>query len=78
MQYLIFENRSIYEIVWKNVVEPGRPQMIILSMRIICWVTKATSTLSECVMLIAFQRQRWLRERLSMLRYTILSGLLNI
>jgi hypothetical protein len=21
------ENRAVYEIVWKNTVEPGRPQM---------------------------------------------------
>jgi len=22
-----FENRVVYEIMWKNIVEPGRPQM---------------------------------------------------
>jgi hypothetical protein len=21
-----FENRAVYEIMWKNIVEPGRPQ----------------------------------------------------
>jgi 5,10-methylenetetrahydrofolate reductase len=26
---LFFENRSVYEIMWKNVAELGRPQMTI-------------------------------------------------
>ena len=30
-------------------------------MRFACWITKATNT--ECVMLAAFARQQWLRER---------------
>ena len=25
----IFENRAVYEIMWKNMVEPDRPQMTI-------------------------------------------------
>jgi len=28
------ENSSNYEIVWKNIVEPGRPQMKVWRMRI--------------------------------------------
>jgi len=32
-------------------------------MRFICWMTKATDTHSEYVILIAFPRQQWLRER---------------
>jgi len=24
-----FENCAVYEIMWKNIVQPGRPQMII-------------------------------------------------
>ena len=31
------------------------------------WITKATDTHSECVILIAFPRQHWLRERVSIL-----------
>ena len=34
-------------------------------MRIACFVTKATDTHSEYVILIAFSRQQWLRERAS-------------
>jgi hypothetical protein len=43
---------------------------IIRRMRVACWITKATDTYSECVILIAFPRQQWLRDRASVLRYT--------
>ena len=36
------ENRAVYEMMWKNNVEPGRPQLRIWSFRIACW--KPTST----------------------------------
>jgi hypothetical protein len=38
-------------------------------MRFACWITKATDTHSEYAILIAFPRQKRLRERVSMLRY---------
>ena len=38
------ENRAIYEIMRKIIVEPGRPQMAIWRMRIACWMSKATHT----------------------------------
>jgi hypothetical protein len=38
--------------------------------RIACWVTKATHTHSEWVIIITFQQQQWLRERASMSRYS--------
>ena len=41
---------------------------IIRRMRTECWITKATDTHSEYVILIAFPRQQWLRERASVLR----------
>jgi len=31
-----FENCAIYEIMWKNIVEPGRPQMTVWLMHIAC------------------------------------------
>jgi hypothetical protein len=34
----ILENRTVYEIMWKNIVEPGRPQVIIWCMRIAFWI----------------------------------------
>jgi hypothetical protein len=44
--------------------------MTIWSVRIACWIPKATNTHSGCVLLIAFPLQQWLHERVSMLRYT--------
>jgi hypothetical protein len=36
------ENRTVYEIMWKNTVESDRPQMIIIPlMRFACWITEA-------------------------------------
>jgi hypothetical protein len=43
---------------------------IIRRMRFACWITKATDTHSEYVIIIAFPRQQWLRERTSMLCHT--------
>ena len=40
---------------------------IILRMRIACWVPKAIDTHLEYVILIAFSRRQWLRERVSVL-----------
>jgi hypothetical protein len=44
---------------------------IILRMRTACWMIKATdiSLHSEYVILIAFPRQKWLRERASLSHY---------
>jgi hypothetical protein len=39
-------------------------------MRFACWVTKTEDSHSEYVTPITFPRQRWLRERVSILRYT--------
>ena len=34
------ENRALYEIMWKNMVEPDRPQMTIRRMRIARWIQR--------------------------------------
>jgi len=31
-----FENRAVYDIMWKNMVEPGRPQMTTWVISIAC------------------------------------------
>jgi hypothetical protein len=31
-----FENHAFYEVMWKNSVEPDRPQMTVRRMRIAC------------------------------------------
>jgi hypothetical protein len=46
-------------------------------MRFACWITKATDTHSEYVIVIAFPRQKWLRERASMLRYAYIAYVVN-
>ena len=52
--FLFFENRAVYEIMWKNIVGPDRPQVTIWRRRIACWIPKDTNTPSEYVTLIAF------------------------
>jgi hypothetical protein len=69
------ENHVVYEIIWKNVVESGRPQMDSRHMRFSCWITKSTDTRSEYVIYAAFPLQQWLRKRVSMLRYTYIAFL---
>ena len=65
---IFFENRAVCEIMWTNTAEPGRPQMTIWRMRIACWISMATYTLSEYVTLNVFPLQQWLNERASELR----------
>jgi len=50
----LYENLVAYEIMWKNIVEPDRPQIdnIIRRMRIALWISKATNTQSEYVILL--------------------------
>jgi hypothetical protein len=68
-------NFAIYEIMWKNTVKPGRPQMTIWRIHIACWIPKATNTHFEDVILIAFLMQQWLHKRTSMLSYTYIACL---
>jgi len=49
-----FENRTVYEIKWKNIVQPDRPQITIWHMRIACWIPKVTYTHSEYVIILLF------------------------
>ena len=68
--FLFFENRAVYEVTRKNIVEAGRPEMTIWRMRIACCVPNATNIHSGYVVLTVFPRQQLLHERDSMLRYT--------
>ena len=56
------ENLTVYEIMWKNMVESCRPQTTVRRMRIECRITEATNTHSQYVILIAFPLQQWLHE----------------
>jgi len=53
-----FKNRTFHEIMWKNTVQLGRPQMIIWLMHIARWIPKFTNTSSEYVILINFPLQQ--------------------
>jgi len=48
------KNPAFYVIMWRSLVKPDRPQMTIWCMRVACWLTKATGTHSEYVIVIAF------------------------
>ena len=75
------ENRAVYETMWKNFVERGRPQMTTWRMRIACWITESTDTHKNththtgCVILIIFPLLQWLHGLASVLRYTYIAYL---
>jgi len=71
--FFFFENFALYDMMWKNRVEPDRAQMTIWRFPIECWIPKATNTHSECVILVGFPRQPWLHERPSMLGHTYIA-----
>ena len=48
------ENRAVYEIMWKNIVERDRSQVIMLRMRTACWITKATDTHAQNMQYLLF------------------------
>jgi len=79
--HFIFHNfffkSAIYEIMWKNIVEHGRPQMTIWHTHIACWVPKDTNTHSEYVIIITFPLQQWLHGHTSMLRYSYIACLVE-
>jgi hypothetical protein len=43
------KNGAIYEAMWKNIVEPGRPKVTLRLMHIVFWITKATNTAASVV-----------------------------
>jgi hypothetical protein len=70
----------------KNVEVPKRSQMTVWRMRAECRISKAARThmhapghqhTRKYVILIAFPRQQWFRERASMLRYTYIACLVS-
>ena len=59
--------------MWKNIVEPDRPQMTVWRMRFAWWIPKSTNIHSEYVIVMAFPLRQWLHERAPMLRYTCIA-----
>ena len=72
---LCSETRAVDEIMWKHTVQPDMPQMTVWRMHIAFWISKATNTRSEYVIIIASPLQHWLHERASVERYTVCCGL---
>jgi hypothetical protein len=70
--FFFWKSCRLWDNVGGKIVESDRPQMKMWRLRIACWITKATNTHSECVILIAFPLQRWLHERASVLRHSAL------
>jgi hypothetical protein len=64
-----FEDRAVYEIMWKNIVDPGRPQMTIWRISIASWIRTATNTQSEYAILFVYPLLQRLYERVLMLHY---------
>ena len=62
--FFFFQKSCVYEKMWKNIVEQGRPQMTIWRIRTAFWIIKATNTNSGYVILTAIPLQQWLHERL--------------
>jgi len=54
VQNLVSENRAVYEIMWKNTLEPDTPQVTTWRIRIACWLPKSTNKRSDYVIVIAF------------------------
>ena len=57
----------------ENIVKLDWPQMTIWRMRIAFWIPKSSKTRPEYVILIAFTRQKWLRESTPLLPLYIAS-----
>ena len=55
-----FENCSLYEILWKNIVQPDRSQKKLWPTA--SWIPKATNVHFEFTMLIACPLQQWLHQ----------------
>jgi hypothetical protein len=70
------EKRAFYEMMWKNILEPGKLQMKTRGMRLACCIPKASNAQSEYVMRIAFTLKQCLHERSSMLLYSYFASLL--
>jgi hypothetical protein len=56
----VFGNRAVYEIIWINIVQVGRPQMTIRRMRIAFCIPKTTNRhIMQYLMLLHFTNGRY-------------------
>ena len=68
--FLFFENRAVYEIIWKNIVQPDRPHITIWHMRIACWIPKGHKHTLRICNTCCFFTATIISRRASMLRYS--------
>jgi hypothetical protein len=66
-----FENRAFYEIMWKNIAQPGRPHAH-------CMLHTSGHKYTFRICKTAVPLQQWLHERASMLRYTYIACLVKL
>jgi hypothetical protein len=64
---IFYENLAVNEVMWKNNVEPNRPQMKIRRMRVVCRSPKATNADSQYVTFISLPLHQRLHESVSVL-----------
>jgi hypothetical protein len=70
-----FLSRAVYVIMWKNIVEPDRPQVTVWRTRMACWITMTTDTHSEYVIQFILPLQQILHECPSLLCNTYIDCL---
>ena len=56
--------------MWKNIAEPGRPQMTIWLLSTEIWIFKTTNANAECLIRSTFPLQHWSHKGTSEARYT--------
>ena len=70
MLYNFFENRALYEIMWKNTVEPDKPQMTTWRMLTACSILDYKHTLRICN-IYCFGTTTMIKERVPLLKLCV-------
>lgn len=78
IQLLFPKNRVFYEIAWKNLVVLDSHSDTIWYLHFTYWISKATNTHLECIILIAFLLQQRLCKCTSLLYYMCIACLVKI
>jgi len=63
--------------MWKNTIQPDRPQMTTWCMSIAGWIPKVTYTHPNYVYLLLFPLQQWLHKRTTMSLYMYIACLVS-
>jgi len=69
--FFFSENRAVYEIMWKNIVQPARPMVTIYNMaHALCMLDSQVYRHTLRIWIIIYFPQQRIRESTSLLRYT--------